>query len=385
MAKLYNLLMEEEIKKRREPSYGYDDDLLMDDEINIDFGKYWRRLKAHWKPVLWITVAGFVLGCLIALDTPHKYTVTSRLAPELSSTATNRLSSVASLVGLSATVLGSTDAVYPMVYPDVVHSPEFIADLFDTPVTYRDRKGESQVTLYEYMDSLRKKSVVGTLMGLPGMAMGAVKGIFSKEEEDSADAAANVDPFHFTKKQGKIYRALSKSIEAGIDKKTLVVSLSVTMDDALIAAETARAVNDKLKEFVKRYRTDKAVNDRDYYKKLYEESQEEYRAAQRVYARYVDSHQGLISQSAQVEGERLRDEMNLKYQLYTSMAQQLQGAEAKVQQDTPVFAEVVTPTVPLKSANSRKKTALAFTFLAFCAGVVWVLWKWRKEENTVVE
>lgn len=377
--------MEEEIKKRREPSYGYDDDLLMDDEINIDFGKYWRRLKAHWKPVLWITVAGFVLGCLIALDTPHKYTVTSRLAPELSSTATNRLSSVASLVGLSATVLGSTDAVYPMVYPDVVHSPEFIADLFDTPVTYRDRKGESQVTLYEYMDSLRKKSVVGTLKALPGMAVGAVKGIFVKdeEEEDGAGTAVNVDPFHFTKKQGKIYRALSKSIEAGIDKKTLVVSLSVTMDDALIAAETARAVNAKLKEFVKRYRTDKAVNDRDYYKKLYEESQEEYRSAQRMYARYVDSHQGMVTQSSQVERERLRDEMNLKYQLYTSMASQLQGAEAKVQQDTPVFAEVVTPTVPLKSANSRKKTALAFTALAFCAGVAWVLWKWREEEDLV--
>ena len=376
------MLMEEEIKKRREPSYGYDDDLLMDDEINIDFGKYWRRLKAHWKPVLWITAVGFVLGCLIALDTPHKYVVTSRLAPELSSTATNRLSSVASLVGLSATVLGSTDAVYPMVYPDVVHSPEFIAELFDTPVTYRSKKGESQVTLYEYMDSLRKKSVVGTLMGLPSMAMGAVKGIFAKDEEEEAGAGTTVDSFHFTKKQGKIFKALSKSIEAGIDKKTLVVTLSVTMDDALIAAETARAVNAKLKEFVKRYRTDKAVNDRDYYQKLYEESQEEYRKAQRVYAYYVDSHQGLISRSAQVEGERLRDEMNLKYQLYTSMAQQLQGAEAKVQQDTPVFAEVITPTVPLKSANSRKKIALAFTFLAFCAGVAWVLWKWRKEEET---
>lgn len=357
----------------------YDDDLLMDDEINIDFGKYWRRLKAHWKPVLWITLAGFVLGCLIALDTPHKYVATSRLAPELSSTATNRLSSVASLVGLTSTVLGTTDAVYPMVYPDVVHSPEFVADLFDTPVTYRSKAGEEQVTLYAYMDSLCRKSVIGTVKALPGMAIGAVKGIFSKEDEGEEDGVIEVDPFRFTKKQGQIYKAISKSIAAEIDKKTLIVSLSVTMDDALIAAEVAREVNNKLQEYVRAYRTDKAVNDRDYYKKLCDESQEEYYAAQRAYARYVDAHQGMVTQSSQVERERLRDEMTLKYQLYTSMAQQLQGAEAKIQQETPVFAEIVTPTVPLKSVNSRKKMALAFAFLAFCVGVVFVLWKWRDE------
>ena len=366
----------------------YDDDLLMDDEITIDFGKYWRRLKAHWKPLVWITAAGFVLGCLVALDTPHKYVASSRLAPELSSTATNRLSSVASLVGLTSTILGTTDAVYPMVYPEVVHSPEFVADLFDTPVTLRTKAGDEQVTLYAYMDSLRRKSVIGTVMGLPGAAMGAVKGIFAKDDEEEGegiDAAVEVDPFRFTKKQGKVYKAISKSIEAAIDKKTLILSLSVTMDDALIAAEVAREVNSNLQEYVRGYRTDKACHDRDYYKKLCDEAQGEYFTAQRAYARYVDSHQGMVSRSAQVEQERLRDEMSLKYQLYTSMAQQLQAAEAKVQQETPVFAEIVTPTVPLKSVNSRKKTALAFAFLAFCAGVVWVLWKWRKEVEEIEE
>lgn len=375
--------MKEETAKGRQPDFDYDDDLLMDDEINIDFGKYWRRLKAHWNPVLWITAAGFVLGCLIALDTPHKYVATSRLAPELSSTATNRLSSVASLVGFSASVLGSTDAVYPMVYPDIVHSPEFIAELFNTPVTYRSRKGERKVTIYEYMDSLGKKSIVGMVRALPGMAIDGMKSIFTNDAEEESDSLV-VDPFHFTKSQGVIYKALSKSIAAEIDKKTLIVTISVTMDDNLIAAEMARAVNDKLQEYVLRYRTEKAQMDCDYYEKMYLKAEEEYRASQRVYARYADSHQGIISQSARIESERLRDEMNLKYQLYTSMAQQLQSAEAKVQQETPVFAEVITPTVPLRSSNSRKKIALAFAFLAFCGGVVWVV-SWYKETDEIVD
>lgn len=355
-------------------------DLYSEEEINIDLRKYWLRIKSHWKPILWITAAGFVLGCLIALDTPHKYVATSRLAPELSATATNRLSTVASLVGLTSAVLGTTDAVYPMVYPDVVHSPEFVSDLFGTMVTYRGKDGERQVSLYDYVDSLSRKSVIKVVAGLPGKALDAAKGLFSKEEGEP-ETSSDVEPFHFTKKQWEVYKVISKAISAEIDKKTLIVTLSVMMDDNVIAAETLRAVNSLLKEYVSDYRTDKAVNDRDYYKKLYEESQQDYREAQRIYAHYVDSHQGMVSQSAQIERDRLRDEMSLKYQLYTSMAQQLQGAEAKVQQETPVFAEIVTPTVPLKSANSRKKMALAVTFLAFCLGAVIVLWKYRKEES----
>ena len=358
----------------------FEDDVFDDgyDEISIDFGKYWQRLKGHWKTVFLWTVVGFVIGCLVALDTPHKYKVTSRLAPELSSTATNRLSSVATLVGLTSTVLGSTDAVYPMVYPEVVNSPAFIADLFPTMVTLRKKGEETQVTLYDYIQEYARKSVLGTLRGLPMEAVDAAKSLFLPYEEED-DSTAVVDPFHFTKDQAKVYKVLSKGIESTIDKKTLIITVSVKMDDPLIAAEVAREVNTKLKDYVITYRTDKAIHDRDYYAMLCDEAKEDYHAAQKQYARYVDSHQGMVMQSTQVERERLRDEMTLKYQLYTSMAQQLQGAEAKVQQETPVFAEVVGPTVPRKSINSRKKIALAFAFLAFCAGIVWVLAKQREE------
>jgi len=344
----------------------------------IDLSKYFKRLKEGWKTVVLWTIAAFVLGCMFALLTPRKYTVKTELAPELSSTATNRLSSMASLVGLSSTLLGTTDAVYPMVYPELLKSPEFQADLFKTPVTVYVKGEAVDTDLYDYLLNHQKSSLMGVIMGAPAKVLSWVKGLFSDKREETA--GDGVDPFRFTKEQGMVARVLSKSITASIDKKTMILTVSTTMQDPVICALVAKAVNQNLKDYVTLYRTEKAVKDCEYYEKLNVEAKEEYLAAQRAYSRYVDTHQGVSLQSYLVESDRLKNEANLKFQLYNSTSQQYQNAKAKVQMETPVFAEVVPPTVPLKSSNSRKKTALAFALLGMIAGAAYVLFKNREED-----
>jgi len=321
----------------------------------IDLSKYIKRLTGHWKTIVLFAAVAFLIGCVYALCSPRKYTVTAKLAPELSNTATTRLSSLASLVGLSATNLGTTDAVYPMVYPELLKSNVFIADLFESPVTLSKKGDTSTVTLYKYLTRKKKKT-------------------------DNDGEAGPVDPFHFTKEQDKVAEALSKRIQASIDKKTLVVSITVTMDDALVCAELSRAVIENLKLYVTLYRTEKALNDCDYYEKMYADARDDYYSALKEYSNYTDSHQGVTLKSYTIESERLKNESSLKYQLYNSTAQQLQAAKAKVQQETPVFAELIHPAVPHKSSNSRKKTALAFGFMGVFVGCVFVLWRYRKDE-----
>lgn len=46
--------------------------------------------------------------------------------------------------------------------------------------------------------------------------------------------------------------------------------------------------------------------------------------------------------------------MNLAYQVYTQVSQQLQMARAKVQEITPVYTVVQPATVPLKPAKPNK-------------------------------
>lgn len=357
------------------------DDLMLDDEValNIDFGKYWRIVKRHRKAVMWWIVGGFVLGCLLAMATPRKYTCVSKLAPELSSTATSRLSSMASLVGLTSTMLGTTDAVYPMVYPELVHSPEFIVDLFDMPVDFVYKKDSVHTTLYDYMENYSGKTAVGNILFAPMNLLGKIMENL-KGEDGNQDTSAFFDPFRMTRKQSIVYKKLCKNIEATIDKKTLVVTMETTLDNRFVCADLSRALNENIKKYVTRYRTEKAIHDRDYYQKIYDESQSKYLDAQDRYSRYVDSHQGVVLQRVNAERERLKNETSLLYQLYSANAQQLQNAEAKVQLETPVFAEIVTPTTPYKNLNSRKKKAIIFALLGLLAGVAVVLARNRNEE-----
>ena len=342
--------------------------------LNLDFGKYFKRLKENKRILVYWTLISIVVGILIAISIPKKYSVLTKLAPELSNNAVNRLTSLSQLAGLNSAILGSTDAVYPMVYPDIVNSTEFIVDLFNTPVTYRQKKELVDTTLYEYVLNNQKSSVIGIVISAPFRLLGWVKSWFVPEEEEDSDKP--VDSFHLTKEQFRVAKMIRSGVEATIDKKTMVVSIVVSMQDPLVAAQLSRAINENLQAYVTRYRTEKAKMDVAYYKKLYDEARQNYYTCQTRYARYVDLNHGAVMQRVRVEEARLQNEANLAFQLYNSCAQQLQNAEAKVQQETPAFVQIIPPTVPLRASKpSRKMIVLIITFLGFMAGCGYVLLK----------
>ena len=205
-------------------------------------------------------------------------------------------------------------------------------------------------------------------------ALGWFIGLF-REKKEKVEGYASIDPSALTEEQDKVARAIRANVTLGVDKKTSVISLSVTAQDPLVAARISEEVIERLKTYVTNYRTQKSRQDVAFYQQLYDKSQADYYAAQSRYARYVDSNQGVVLQRVRTEQERLQNEMNLCYQLYNSCAQQLQAARAKVQMETPVFTVINPPQVPLKrSAPSKATILVAFVFLAFVFESVWVLW-----------
>ena len=120
--------------------------------------------------------------------------------------------------------------------------------------------------------------------------------------------------------------------------------------------------------------------------KLYGEAKASYESAQKKYANLVDANQNIILLSYRAEQERLQNEMNLAYQVYTQVSQQLQMARAKVQEITPVYTVVQPATVPLKPAKPNKLMILiGFMFLAGVGSVGWILFVkdllkgWKKQ------
>lgn len=338
------------------------------DEFEIDWMDLLRRIIAIRKTLYKAAGIGLVLGIIIALSTPKQYTVSVTLAPEMGSDSkSGGLASLASsFLGSGGNLGSSPDALNAALSSEIVSSTPFLLELFDTRVQTLD--GELDTTLVAYLDEQRG-SWMGTVLAAPGMAIGFVKGLFAEE----TDTVATLNPFQLTKKESQKVEALRKNILAEIDKKTGITTLSVTLQDSKVTAMVADSVVAKLQQYIINYRIAKAKEDCAYLEQLYKERQQEYYKAQQRYAQYVDANKSLVLQSVRTEQERLQNDMNLAFQVYSQVAQQLQVARAKIQEEKPVFAVVEPATVPLQASNSRKMVVIGMVFLALVGTAGWKL------------
>lgn len=348
------------------------EDFQDQDEKEIDllelFGKLWQAKRT----LIWAGVIGMVVGVVIAFSIPKQYTTDMKLAPEVSGgnkSTSGGLGALASMAGINLNSGSGTDAVNPMLYPEIVSSVPFITGLFDVPVTTVD--GDN-LTLRSYLEYKTRAPWWSAIMALPGKAIGAVKGLFT-EPADTAKQY-NVDPFRLSYDQMMLVERLNACISSDVDTKTAVISVSVTMQDPLVSALIADTVVHRLQEYVTEYRTEKARNDLEYARKINDESRAEYHKAQQRYANFVDRNHGLTSRSSQTEEERLQNEMSLAYSVYQTAAQQYQMAKAKVQEITPVYTVLKPASVPiLPSKPSKVVILIGFIFLAVVAAAAWVL------------
>ncbi|MBQ7514406.1 MAG: chain-length determining protein, partial [Prevotella sp.] len=84
----------------------------------------------------------------------------------------------------------------------------------------------------------------------------------------------------------------------------------------------------------------------------------------------------MVLQSARTKLIDLENEMQLQYNAYNTVANNLTAAEAKVQQETPAFTTLQSATVPVKKAGpGRAKMCLVFVFLAFICTTAYILHK----------
>ena len=342
----------------------------------IDIMELLRKLFREWKLILkWCGVAA-IAGLVIGFSIPKEYTVESKMAPESVSRSNSggSLSSLASLAGINLGSVSSADAVYPDLYPDIIKSTPFVVELFPVQVEFKGKDGLMTTDYYTYLNDYNRTPWWGKVIGAPFQALGWFLGLFHEKTEPEEGYAA-LNPKELTPEQEAVAKLIRKSIVLAIDKKTSVIALTVTAQDPKVAAKISEEVIARLQTYVTNYRTEKSRQDLNYYESLYEESKAAYFESQQRYATFVDRNQGIILQRVKTEQERLQNEMNLNYQLYTACAQQLQSAKAKVQQETPVFTVINPPQVPLKRSKPSKVTILvASMFLGAMAAAVWVLW-----------
>ncbi|MCE8953857.1 Wzz/FepE/Etk N-terminal domain-containing protein [Bacteroides thetaiotaomicron] len=341
----------------------------------IDLIEILRRIIAVRKTIYKAAGVGMVMGIIIAISIPKQYTVKVTLSPEMGNSKGS-----SGLAGLAASFLGSgsviggdgSDALNAALSSDIVSSTPFLLELLNMKVLIPK---ENIKTLEAYLDE-QSSPWWNYIIGIPGIVIESIKSLFVDTDNPIIDRSLQKGTIELTREERDKIIFLRKNIVATMDKKTAITGISVTLQNPKVAAIVADSVVCKLQELIISYRTSKSKEDCAYLEKLFKERQEEYYAMQKKYADYVDTHDNLILQSVRTEQERLQNDMNLAYQVYSQVANQLQVARAKVQEEKPVFAVVEPAVVPLfPSGMGKLLYMLLFGFIAVIVTMGWLLIK----------
>lgn len=339
-----------------------------EDMLQPDFTELIVKLwKSRGMIIKW-GVIGAIVGLFLAFSIPKTYKASVTLAPEVEQKMGSGVSSIASMMGINLN--NSVDAISVEMYPDVVHSTPFIYELFDLPVQFVRRDSTINTTLLDYMLNYQKYPWWSYVMSAPFKLVGWMMSI----GKDTPKQEGALNPQNLPKKEREVVKFFSNNIAVLIDKKTSKLSMFIELQDPLVASDVMNAIVENLKRFMSDYRTSKARQDVENLSIICEQRKQDYQKAQQAYAAYVDANQNLSRKSAMVESERLQQEKNLAYQVYSQVAAQLEGSRIQEQQAKPVFVIIDPVVIPnRKAAPSKLKYMVGFAFLAGVCAVAWAL------------
>ena len=341
---------------------------------NIDLAKCFAILRQRKKVYFIVLPIVLVLSCIWIFPQPRYYRSSVALAPEYANeNAAGGLSSLASSFGFNLGALGgSTDAIYPLLYPELFQSPEFIVSLYDIHVKSID--GAIDTDYYTYM---RKHQKQNPLTQPFQAAKRWIVSLFKDKPKGGTLSAKDVNPFMMSEMDFFLMEKVQNDILCSVDKKTEVITITVTAQDPLIAATMTDSVCARLQNFIVMYRTSKARMDAKYYQSLVDSARNEFDQVSLAYSRFCDTHKSAIRQSVSTQRERLETDRALKLNAYTALSTQLETMKAKIQENTPAFTVLKSSTVATLPAGPKRM--LFVIGMCLLAGIFITLWLVRKE------
>ncbi len=330
----------------------------------IDIGllakKLYARRKLFYFKVWPIT---FVVSCFIILCVPRYYTSEAKLAPEMSNMSSGgMLGSLASSFGINLGDMETTDAINPMLYPDLMEDNGFVTSMF--PIRVKSADGEIDTDYFTYLSSHQKFPWWSHVFMTINKAIGSILPSGNEEENTKLKGEAGQrSPYWLSKKEHNIAESVRGNINISVNEKTGTISIHTNAQDPLVAKMLADSAQAHLQQFITNYRTNKARIDVNHYEQLAKETRKDYDSICRVYSRYAETNANIVLPTYQTAMENLQKDMSMKYTTYTSIMAQLESARAKLQERTPAFTLLKGASVPLRPAGPKRMLFVLFMLI----------------------
>lgn len=376
-------------------------------EINIV-----EKAKTLWNErqlILYFIGVFLIIGYFHSEFGPTEYTSVTSLIQESEGASVGDFGSsfLSSLTGLNIPRSGSNNmsavatgrAPLPAsLYPRIITSTEFQQELIYTDLEF-STLGKT-MNLVEYRSEYAEPSLRDKVYGVVGdytiflpytildwfkslwrTVRGGIRSLWSEpNSSNSSDMNAAAEQDIIADDRLLSVTPEERSVMGWLQMKILITSeggvmdISTTLADPLAAALINARLVEYIEEYIKDYRSQKARQNLEATLERYEIVEDRYEEAQRKLAEYLDGNINLSTETARIEEERLRNEENLRSNIYNQVSQEVEQARMVLQQQIPVFNVLEKPDVPSSPSSGSSPLVLVISgLLGLFLGVGFVL------------
>ena len=321
-------------------------------ENEIDLIELMKLIWARRKFISKVTAFFLVLGIIIAFTSKVEFEASCMLLPQNQETSVPNLKGLgglASLAGFDISGFSGNYTLAPELYPEIAKSVPFLSKLIHTPIYFENK--DTTVSSFDYFKEMDRPSLFGLIaeytIGMPGK----IKKLFSSSDESELK---DYDLVRFTKEEWKILKKYKDRLSVEVDSKMGIISVSVEMPDAVASAMIADLLVKELTHIVINYKIEKSQINLEFVEGRFLETKKKYESKQEQIARFTDRNHNMSNSIIQTEYERLQNELNIAFEVYKSLATQLEQAKIKIKDETPIFSVLEPVRVPGNKSKPKR-------------------------------
>lgn len=358
------------------------------------------------KTIAVITACFVVYGVLLSLSASEEYTSSATMMPnvEQRTQLPSALQQFSGLLGGGALQQGGSGSeINMMLYQDIVFSTPAMYNIIYEEIYVPNL--DENVTVIEYMMEHQTSSALAKVTGtflkytvhLPVTILSGLQDLVSwvfsgktMDEQEFEEARQQIlsetdelrgsddTKVRLTLDEWGFMMVMEDRINTDHITDTGLFSIEVRMPDPEVSAQVTESIIEYLTEYIIEYRTERLVRNLRFIEERYEEIEEEFLEAQNALAEFRDRNINIATARARSEEQRLESEYQLKFDLFTGIAQQKEDAKFQLMQETPVFKVLEPVSVPTtRSSPQRALMVILYAGLGFVVSLIYLYGKNR--------
>lgn len=358
---------------------------------------WFRLLRSRKKVIVSVTIITLIFGLIIEYGSGTEYEAENALITYSGSSVPGlggNIGGLAALAGVNPAELsalsGGGRVVTETMLPVLITTYPVGSRLAEQPLRFYSH--DSDLTSFEYFTQHYTQPPIprffNRLFGFPRSVLSflrpsripaAVSGddqdepLDDSEEFNSIQEPVPEQKSLFFPRSGMLGVIAHLADRIEFEDRDGMLIIKARMPDAYAAADLAQVATEQLMSELINFEIRKTRDQLQFVEEEYEISSQRFEASQIALAEFLDRNQGLLSATARIQEQRLQNDLDLAFSIYSNWARQVENTRVQLREDTPIFTVADPARVPTRPAKPDPvKAVLISLFFGLFWGVGFV-------------